>query len=135
MVGMRPTYALATARPERVLPMFLRHSIFPNFRYKKNFMNNTNTALALIPARGGSKGIPHKNIYTIAGKPLIAWSIEAAKGCPAISRIIVSSDDDEILTVAKKWGAEPLKRSAELAADKSRSEPVVTHALQILEKE
>ncbi len=98
-------------------------------------MNNTNTALALIPARGGSKGIPHKNIYTIAGKPLIAWSIEAAKGCPAISRIIVSSDDDEILTVAKEWGAETLKRPAELAADKSRSEPVVTHALQILEKE
>jgi CMP-N-acetylneuraminic acid synthetase len=91
--------------------------------------------VALIPARGGSKGIPRKNIMNIAGKPLIAWSIEAAKGCPYISRVIVSSDDDEILAVAKSLGAETLKRPEEFATDKARSEPVVTHALEILQQE
>jgi len=98
-------------------------------------MNETkNAALALIPARGGSKGIPRKNIRDIAGKPLIAWSIEAAKGCPKISKIIVSSDDDEILQIATQLGAEPLKRPAKIATDQSRSEPVVIHALEELKK-
>ena len=90
--------------------------------------------VALIPARGGSKGIPRKNIMQIGGKPLIAWSIEAAKGCPHISRVIVSSDDDEILEVAQSLGAEVLKRPDEFATDQSRSEPVVTHALEMLQQ-
>ncbi len=99
-------------------------------------MNNPAfTAVALIPARGGSKSIPRKNIMPVGGKPLLVWSIEAAKGCPFISRIIVSSDDDEILSVAKQYGAEAHKRPAELSDDTARSEPVVTHALLHLREE
>jgi len=62
--------------------------------------------LALIPARGGSKGIPRKNIRLFAGYPLIAWSIAAAKQSELVTRIIVSTDDEEIAAVAREWGAE-----------------------------
>jgi CMP-N-acetylneuraminic acid synthetase len=92
-------------------------------------------ALAIIPARGGSKGIPRKNIINIAGKPLIAWTIEAAKGCSAIERVVVSSDDDEILAVAKEWGAETLKRPEELATDTAGAKPVLAHAVGEFAKE
>ena len=95
----------------------------------------TAEAIALIPARGGSKGIPRKNVKDIAGKPLIAWSIEAAKGCAAISRVVVSSDDDEILAVAKEWGAETLKRPEELATDTAGAKPVLAHAVGEFAKE
>lgn len=88
--------------------------------------------LAIIPARAGSKGIPGKNIKVTGGKPLIVWTIEAAKRCEQIDRIVVSSDSDEILNVAEKYGAEKLKRPIALAADEARSEPVVTHAIQML---
>ena len=92
--------------------------------------------LAIIPARGGSKSIPRKNIIDVAGKPLIAWTIEAALKSRDITRVIVSSDDEEILAVSKKYGAEPIKRPSELAADNSTSEPVILHALDyLLEKE
>lgn len=90
--------------------------------------------MAIIPARGGSKGIPKKNIVLLAGKPLIAWTIEAALKSKYIDKVAVSSDDDEILKVAKKWGAFPLKRPAELATDVALPEPVVFHALDHLEK-
>jgi CMP-N,N'-diacetyllegionaminic acid synthase len=86
--------------------------------------------IAVIPARGSSKGIPRKNTLNIGGKPLMVWSIEAAQGCPSISRIIVSSDDDEILSVAETYGAEALKRPPEIATDTTRSEPVLMHALE-----
>lgn len=88
--------------------------------------------LAVIPARAGSKGIPCKNAMTVGGKPLIAWTIEAAKKCKRIDRIIVSSDGDEILNIAEKYGAEKLRRPASLALDESRSEPVIVHALKTL---
>lgn len=94
-----------------------------------------NNALAIIPARGGSKGIPRKNLLPIDGKPLIAWTIEAAKGCPHISRLVVSSDDEEILVVSRSLGAETLSRPAELAGDKIRSEPVAVHALEMVGKD
>ena len=69
--------------------------------------------LALIPARGGSKGILRKNIRLFAGYPLIAWSIAAAKQSELVTRIIVSTDDEEIAAVAREWGAEarPRRRS------------------------
>jgi len=74
--------------------------------------------LALIPARGGSKGIPRKNIRPFAGYPLIAWSIAAAKQSSLVPRVIVSTDDEEIAAVAREWGAEtPFLRPAELAQD------------------
>jgi N-acylneuraminate cytidylyltransferase len=88
--------------------------------------------LAIIPARTGSRGIPGKNITPVAGKPLIAWTIEAAKKCAYIDRIVVSSDGDQILSIAEKHGAEGLKRPASLAGDEVRSEPVIVHAVEAL---
>lgn len=90
---------------------------------------------ALIPARGGSKGVPRKNIKNIAGKPLISWSIEAAKKSMYIDRVIVSTEDNEIAGVSKSCGAEiPFIRPAELADDKARSIDVVLHCLKWIEE-
>ena len=91
--------------------------------------------LALIPARGGSKGIPRKNIRLFAGYPLIAWSIAAAKQSALVTRIIVSTDDEEIAAVAREWGAEtPFLRPSEFAQDKTTDLPVFEHALKWLEE-
>jgi N-acylneuraminate cytidylyltransferase len=90
--------------------------------------------LALIPARGGSKGIPRKNIKSFAGYPLIAWSIAAAKRSDLVTRVIVSTDDEEIAAAAREWGAEtPFLRPAQLAQDKTTDLPVFEHALKWLE--
>jgi len=89
--------------------------------------------LAIIPARGGSKGIPHKNIRNFAGYPLIAWSIAAAKQSKSVTRVIVSTDDEEIAAVAREWGAEtPFLRPAEFAQDNSTDLPLFEHALSWL---
>lgn len=89
------------------------------------------TVLAIIPARGGSKGIPRKNIKDLAGKPLIAWTIEEAKKSKYITRLILSSDDDEIIDVAKKYNCEvPFKRPAELAQDHTSGMDPVLHAIK-----
>jgi YrbI family 3-deoxy-D-manno-octulosonate 8-phosphate phosphatase len=91
--------------------------------------------LALIPARGGSKGIPRKNIRSFAGYPLIAWSIAAAKQSELVTRVIVSTDDEEIASVARECGAEtPFLRPAELAQDQTTDLPVFEQALQRLEE-
>lgn len=90
--------------------------------------------IALIPARGGSKGLPRKNLLPLGGKPLIAWSIETAKKTPEIDRVLVSTDSDEIAAVAREWGAEvPFLRPAELATDKATGTDVVLHTLNWLE--
>ena len=90
--------------------------------------------LALIPARGGSKGIPRKNIRLFAGYPLIAWSIAAAKRSSLVTRVIVSTDDEEIAAVAREWGAEtPFLRPSELAQDHTTDLPVFEHVLKWLE--
>src|SRR4026208_23316 len=90
--------------------------------------------LALIPARGGSKGIPRKNIRNFAGYPLIAWSIAAAKQAACVTRIIVSTDDEEIAAVARQFGAEtPFLRPSEFAQDNTTDLPVFEHAIQWLE--
>ena len=89
--------------------------------------------LAIIPARGGSKGIPRKNIRNFAGWPLIAWSIAAAKQPKSVTRVIVSTDDEEIAAVARQFGAEtPFLRPAEFAQDKTTDFPVFEHALKWL---
>lgn len=86
--------------------------------------------LALIPARGGSKGIPRKNIRNFAGYPLIAWSIAAAKQSKLITRVIVSTDDEEIASVAREFGAEtPFLRPGKFAEDYTTDLPVFEHAL------
>jgi N-acylneuraminate cytidylyltransferase len=87
--------------------------------------------IAVIPARGGSKRIPRKNIKLFNGKPMIAWSIEAAKASGLFERIIVSTDDVEIAEVAKQWGAEvPFMRPEELSNDHAGTTPVIAHATQ-----
>lgn len=91
--------------------------------------------LALIPARGGSKGIPRKNIRNFAGYPLIAWSIAAARQAACVTRIIVSTDDEEIASVAREHGAEtPFLRPSEFAQDNTTDLPVFEHALKWLEE-
>jgi len=91
------------------------------------------TVLAVIPARGGSKGVPRKNIRNIAGKPLIAWTITAAKCSQYIDRLILSSDDAEIISVAVEWGCEvPFVRPADLARDDTPGIEPVLHAIQAL---
>jgi N-acylneuraminate cytidylyltransferase len=90
--------------------------------------------LALIPARGGSKGIPRKNIRDFAGYPLIAWSIAAAKQSKSVTRVIASTEDGEIAAVAREYGAEtPFMRPLELAQDHTTDLPVFKHALKWLE--
>jgi N-acylneuraminate cytidylyltransferase len=89
--------------------------------------------LAIIPARGGSKGIPRKNIRNFSGYPLIVWSIAAAKQSKSVTRVIVSTDDEEIAAVARQFGAEtPFLRPAEFAQDKTTDLPVFEHALKWL---
>jgi CMP-N,N'-diacetyllegionaminic acid synthase len=95
----------------------------------------TNRILAIIPARGGSKGLPRKNIIDLDGKPLIAWTIEASLNSKYITKTIVSSDDDEILNIAKQYNADKLKRPDELALDTTASEPVVRDVIETLKKE
>ena len=93
-------------------------------------MINGKKVLAIIPARGGSKGLPGKNIKALCGKPLIAWSIEVAKACSDIDRIVASTDDRKIAEVAKKYGAEaPFIRPVELANDTASTIDVIFHAL------
>ena len=86
--------------------------------------------VGLITARGGSKGIPQKNVRPLAGKPLIAWTIEAALQSRRLDRVIVSTDDEEIAKVSREWGADvPFMRPAELAKDDSPHLEVIRHAL------
>jgi pseudaminic acid cytidylyltransferase len=88
---------------------------------------------AIIPARGGSKRIPGKNIKSFFGKPVIAWSIEAAKTSGLFDRIVVSTDSPEIATVARKYGAEtPFTRPVELSDDFTPTAPVLRHAIEWL---
>ena len=91
--------------------------------------------LSIIPARGGSKGIKRKNLKPILDKPLVAYTIEASLKSKYITKTIVSSEDDEILEVSKKFGAEIIKRPQELAQDETKTAPVMLHVLDELEKE
>ena len=94
-----------------------------------------NRVIAIIPARGGSKGLPWKNIIPLGGKPLIAWSIEVAKKSKLVERVIVTTDDEKIASVAREYGAEvPFIRPAELAQDDTPPDPVLKHVLQFLEE-
>ncbi len=96
-------------------------------------MYKSKKILGIITARGGSKGIPRKNIKELCGKPLIAYTIEAACGSRYLTRYIVSTDDAEIAEISKKYGADiPFMRPEELAQDKSTSMEVVQHAIQKL---
>ena len=90
----------------------------------------------MIPARGGSKRIPRKNIRAFHGRPMLAWPIDAAKACGLFGRIVVSTDDEEIASIARSLGAEtPFRRPAELADDHAPTPAVVRHALETLRRE
>ena len=89
--------------------------------------------LAVIPARGGSKGLPHKNRLDAGGIPLLAWTIRVAKQCPRITRLVLSTDDPDLAAIARVEGCEvPFWRPAELASDTAGSAAVVLHALDQL---
>ena len=91
--------------------------------------------LAVIPARGGSKRIPHKNIKEFNGKPMIAYSIEAALKSDCFDRVIVSTDDVEIADIARSYGAEvPFLRPAELSNDHVGTLPVIKHTVEWFDK-
>jgi len=98
-------------------------------------MLKVNKVDAIIPARGGSKGLKHKNIKIMAGKKLIEYSIEAALKCPKISRVIVSTEDSEIKQVSLKSGAEVFDRPLELASDTAQTHGVARHVLDKLKQE
>ncbi len=90
--------------------------------------------LAIIPARGGSKGVPRKNIKLLAGKPLLKYTSSVALNSSLLSKVIVSTDDDEIISVAKTLGIEtPFKRPSDLATDSASSLSVILHALEYFE--
>ena len=92
------------------------------------------TFLAIIPARGGSKRLPRKNILDLCGKPLISWSIEAALKSKYISKVVVSSDDEEILNISSNFGADIIKRPYELANDTATTFDAIKHTIDNFEK-
>jgi len=93
------------------------------------------TFLAIIPARGGSKRLPGKNVRPLAGKPMIVWSIQAALKCKYIDTLLVTSDDQEILDIAHDYGAECLQRPSHLSTDEAGTTDVVIHAVASLSRE
>lgn len=98
---------------------------------------NTKTPriLGVIPARGGSKGIPKKNIRLMNGEPLISYTIKAAQGCRQLDHVIVSTDSEEIASVVRRYDGEvPFLRPAEFAQDDTPDKPVLLHAVQWLQK-
>ena len=92
--------------------------------------------VVIVPARGGSKGLPRKNLRPLAGQPLLAWTIAAGRAAALVSTVLVSTDDEEIADVARQFGADvPFLRPAELARDDTPDLPVFEHALSWLERE
>lgn len=88
--------------------------------------------VAIIPARGGSKGLPGKNIRPLAGKPLIVWSIDQALSSSSVNRVIVSTDDEEIASISESAGAEVIYRPASISGDTASSESALRHVLDTL---
>jgi CMP-N,N'-diacetyllegionaminic acid synthase len=97
-------------------------------------MYKNKTFLAIIPARGGSKRLPRKNILDLCGKPLVTWSIEAGLKSKYTDKVIVSSDDDEILEISKKFGAETIKRPNKLANDTATTFDAIKHTIENIQE-
>ena len=99
-------------------------------------MYKDRTILGIIPARGGSKGLPRKNILEMSGKPLVAWTIERAISSKYLDMVIVNTDDNEIANISVKYGAEvPFLRPEKLAGDKTPMIDVIIHTIDFLEEE
>lgn len=90
--------------------------------------------LAIIPARGGSKGIPMKNIHPLVGKPLLAYNLQSAAQTPSITRVVVSTDHPKIAEVAKQYGTEVVWRPEEISSDAASSESALLHVIQHLQE-
>lgn len=90
--------------------------------------------IAIIPARGGSKGVPRKNVRLVAGKPLVAWAIDAARAAKSVDAVYVSTDDAEIAAVSSRFGAKVIMRPPELSCDTASSESALLHAIEELGK-
>lgn len=117
--------------PKRTIHPFLSEIMAHTSRSKSKMI-----VLALIPARAHSKRLPGKNLRKFCGKPLIAWSIQAAKSCSLIDRVIVSTEDPKLAEIARKWGADtPFLRPKKLSTDSASSMDVVLHAIARLEKD
>ncbi len=99
---------------------------------KEGMVHQETAALAIIPARGGSRGVPRKNVRMLAGKPLIAYTIQNARAARTVARVVVSTDDPEIGDVATHYGAEVIWRPKELSGDRASSESALLHALDFL---
>ena len=98
-------------------------------------MTATSGALAVIPARGGSKGIPGKNLQTVGGIPLVVRSVQAALASQRVHRVVVSTDDAAIAAAVEAQGAEVIHRPARIAGDTASSESALLHALELLEQQ
>ena len=98
-------------------------------------MINGKRVIALIPARGGSKSIPRKNLQLLGNTPLVAWAIQAARDAKEIDRVIVSTDNDEIAQCAEKFGAEVYRRPEDLSGDHSLVVDTVRHLTKVLDSE
>ncbi|HWR01407.1 MAG TPA: acylneuraminate cytidylyltransferase family protein [Chlorobaculum sp.] len=90
--------------------------------------------VAIIPARGGSKGLKNKNIYPLAGLPLLAWTVKQALDAVHVSRVFVTTDDPDIAVVARTYGAEVIDRPQEISGDKATSESAILHALEVISR-
>lgn len=97
-------------------------------------MYNGKTFLAIIPARGGSKRLPRKNILELSGKPLLAWTIEAGLNSKFIDKVIVTSDNNEILRIAKQFGCNTIKRPDKFSSDTATSFDAIKHTIEYVEK-
>lgn len=97
-------------------------------------MLNGKTFLVIIPARGGSKRLPRKNVLELAGKPLIVWSIDSGLKSKYIDKVVVTSDDDEILSISKEYGAEIIKRPDYLANDTAKTFDAIKHTIENMQK-
>ncbi len=103
---------------------------------KNNLMPNCSpNIITIIPARGGSVGIPEKNIIDFGGKPLLAWSIDQAKESQMVGNVYVSTDDPKIANISRQYGAEVIDRPSALSTAKSVTDDALIHALDFLEKE
>lgn len=91
-------------------------------------------SLGIIPARGGSKGVPRKNVRLVAGKPLIAYAVQAAEQSRRLTSFLTTTDDDEIAEISARWGSPVLRRPADLAQDGTAMVPVLVHALEAAEQ-
>ena len=98
----------------------------------RKIMSQSFSSIAIIPARGGSKRIPRKNLYPINGRPILGWVIETALSAKVFDEVVVSSEDDEILSVAESFGARAFRRSAELADDNTHVGPVIEECVKKL---